>query len=131
MADYGQGSAYFNERTAPWGVVLDAEDDLDALLPALPHLSLIVFEFAKFTDGRGYSVGRLLRQRYGFEGELRAVGDITRDQLMYLERCGFTAFQLKEGKCLDDAVAAFNELPTKYQVATDDVMPIWHRRLPA
>ncbi len=129
LESYEAGRAYFDGRSAPWGIAVDGDVDLSRLTHLVSRVSLISVNFPKFTDGRGYSVGRLLRQRYGYQGELRAVGDITRDQLAYLERCGFNAFELKAGKCLDEALGGFDELATLYQPAADLVEPIWRRRL--
>lgn len=103
-------------------------DRLPADIPALDRLALIAIEFPAFTDGRGYSVGRLLRERHGFRGELRAVGTVLRDNLRYLERCGFNAFELAPGKALDSALEAFGEHPVTYQAAADDRRPHYRRR---
>ncbi|WP_037546491.1 DUF934 domain-containing protein [Stappia stellulata] len=75
-------------------VLLRAGDEPDALQPHLSQLGLIAVDFAKFSDGRGYSIARLLRQRHGFDGELRAVGDVLLDQIPLMRRCGFTAFEI-------------------------------------
>jgi len=103
-------------------------DRLPADIPDLDRLALIAIEFPRFSDGRGYSIARLLRQRHGFRGELRAVGWVLRDQLFFLERCGFDAFELKSGKPLDSALAAFTELGGTYQACVDDPRPIYRRR---
>lgn len=96
-------------RQAAVGVLLGPDDDPEALLPHLDRLPLIAVNFPAFADGRGYSTGRLLRSRYGFAGELRAVGDILRDQLYFLGRCGFNAFALREDQDLEAALAAFGD----------------------
>ena len=70
--------------------------------------------FPAFTDGRGYSTARLLRQRYGFAGELRAFGDILRDQLFELARCGFDSFVLRDDQDADDALRAFDDFSETY-----------------
>jgi uncharacterized protein (DUF934 family) len=103
-------------------------DKLPSDIPDLERLAVVAIEFPKFTDGRGYSIARQLRQRYGFRGELRAVGWVLRDQLFYLERCGFNAFELKAGKPLESALEAFGELTATYQAAVDDPRPIYRRR---
>jgi uncharacterized protein (DUF934 family) len=103
-------------------------DKLPADVPELGRLALIAIEFPRFTDGRGYSVARQLRQRHGFTGELRAVGWVLRDQLRYLERCGFNAFELAPGKPLASALEAFGELAQTYQAAADEPRPIYRRR---
>ena len=103
-------------------------DKLPTDIPDLTRLALIAVEFPRFTDGRGYSVARMLRDRYKFTGELRAVGWVLRDNLFYLERCGFTAFELKSGKALDSALEAFGEFSVSYQAAADNKLPIYRRR---
>jgi uncharacterized protein (DUF934 family) len=94
----------------------------------LGRLALIALELTKFTEGRPFSVGRMLRQRHGFTGELRAVGYVLRDHLRYLERCGFNAFELKEGKPLASALEAFGELSLTYQADASQPLPIYRRR---
>jgi uncharacterized protein (DUF934 family) len=103
-------------------------DKLPTDIPDPTKLALIAIEFPRFTDGRGYSIARLLRDRYGFAGELRAVGWVLRDQLFYMERCGFTAFELKAGKSIEGALEAFSEFSVTYQAATDDKRPMYRRR---
>jgi uncharacterized protein (DUF934 family) len=88
---------------------------------------LIAVHFPAFTDGRGYSTARLLRQRYGFAGELRAFGDILRDQLFELARCGFDSFVLRDDQDLQDALRAFDDFSETYQAAADRG-PLFDRR---
>lgn len=89
------------------GVWLGPDDELAPLLPWLATIPLIAIRFPVFTDGRGYSLARLLRGRHGYAGELRAVGDVLRDQLYFLQRCGFDAFQLRADQPAEEALAAF------------------------
>ena len=103
-------------------------DKLPTDIPDPTKLALIAIEFPRFTDGRCYSVARMLRDRYGFTGELRAVGWVLRDQLFYMERCGFTAFEVKPGKPLESALEAFGEFSVTYQAAADEKRPIYRRR---
>jgi uncharacterized protein (DUF934 family) len=105
-----------------------ASDKLPTDIPEPTRLALIAIEFPRFTDGRGYSVARMLRDRYKFTGELRAVGWVLRDNLFYMERCGFTAFELKPGKPLASALEAFGEFSVTYQAAADDKRPFYRRR---
>jgi len=91
------------------GVWLGPDDELDELIPALDALSLIAIHFPSFTDGRGYSQAKLLRQRYGFCGELRATGDILRDQIYLLHRCGFSSFALREDQDPKEALTALRD----------------------
>lgn len=116
-------------RSGRVGVRLHPEDDVDPHLPALLPLPLLAVEFPRFTDGRGYSLGRLLRERHGYRGELRAMGNVLRDQLYFMHRCGFDAFELQPGKSVEDALAAFAELSVRYQAAVDEPQPLFRRRL--
>jgi len=97
-------------RQGSTGVLLEAEDDPRTIAAHLERLSLVAIRFAKFSDGRGYSIARLLRERYRYGGELRAVGDVLRDQLLFLKRCGFDSFELREDQDPAAALVAFNEL---------------------
>lgn len=110
------------------GVRLHPADDVDPLLSELLPLPLLAIEFPRFTDGRGYTLGRLLRERHGYRGELRAVGNVLRDQLLYMHRCGFDAFELQPGKSIHEALEAFGELSVRYQAAADDPRPLFRRR---
>ncbi len=92
------------------------------------HLPLVAVDFPLFADGRGFSIGRLLRQRYHFEGELRAVGSPIRDQLSYLIRCGFNAIQLAEHYDPAEALASLKDFSEFYQTAVDQETPLFRRR---
>ena len=102
---------------SPDGAVLRLEpaDDPAKIAAALGGASRVEVNFPKFGDGRGFSLGRLLRERYGYKGELRAVGHITRDHLLYLERCGFDAFELRDGEDPHEALAGFKVFSVSYQ----------------
>lgn len=89
------------------GVVLGPDDEPEAVVPFLTNVALIAIRFPSFTDGRGYSTARILRNRLGFAGELRAVGDVLRDQLYFLHRCGFNAFSLRLDQDPASALDAF------------------------
>lgn len=106
-------------HTRPVGVWLTATDDAAELVPDLATLPLIAVRFDKFTDGRGYSTATLLRKRHGYTGELRAIGNVLRDQLQALERCGFNAFALAGHQSLDAALASFADFSHAYQRAVD------------
>jgi len=103
--------------SSPDSVVLRLEptDDPATFADRLPSASRVEVLFPKFGDGRGFSIGRLLRTRYGYKGELRAVGHLTRDHLLYLERCGFDAFELREGEDAAEALAGFEVFSASYQ----------------
>ena len=114
-------------RAAPVGVRLPNDVEPPALGDALTRARLITVDFPSFKDGRGYSLARLLRERFGYKGELRAVGDVLRDQLFSMSRCGFDSFQMKAGKDPRDGVAAFAEFDVIYQPAADEALPLWRR----
>lgn len=115
-------------RAGRVGVRLRPDQEAKLVADLASELSLIAIEFPAFKDGRGYTTARLLRERHHFVGELRAVGDVLRDQLFYMERCGFNAFELKAGKDIEGALAAFKEFSVTYQGAADDPRPMFRRR---
>ncbi len=110
------------------GVWLSGDDEPAEIAQDLDHFKVIAVSFTSFTDGRGYSIGRLLRERYGWRGELRAIGDVQRDQLYYLLRCGFDAFSLRDGEDVEGALGAFNDFSVAYQTAVDQPLPLFRRR---
>jgi uncharacterized protein (DUF934 family) len=113
---------------SPLGVWLAPTDDPASLEHDLPWLDLIAVHFPKFVDGRGYSTATLLRQRFGYHGELRAFGDIGRDQLFYLVRVGFDSFLIPEGRDAAAAVESLADFPESYQTAVDQAIPLFRRR---
>ncbi len=116
-------------RRDPVGLWLDSDDDVDAFAPEdLERLSLIVLNFPKFTDGRSYSSARILRGRLGYRGPLRAAGNVLRDQLFFLQRCGFDEFALPEGAPAEDWLKAFGELSAVYQPSADRRATAWQAR---
>ena len=110
------------------GVWLAPDDEPADLVPDFGAISLIAVDFPVFRDGRGYSIAHLLRKRYGWTGELRAIGDVLRDQLNYLSRCGFDAFAVRADKDIHDALKAFEEFSVRYQGAVDTPLPLFRRR---
>ena len=97
------------------------------LLEHLDQLSLIVIHFPAFMDGRGFSYGRELRER-GYQGELRASGNIIQDQLTYLRRCGFNAFQMADETKLESALNSLEDFSESYQASSDQPLPLFRRR---
>jgi uncharacterized protein (DUF934 family) len=94
---------------------LQPGDEPASIVDRLGELDRVEVSFPKFADGRGYSIARLLRTRYGYRGELRAVGHITRDLLPLLERVGFDAFELRAGEDPEQSLAAFATFSFWYQ----------------
>ena len=111
------------------GVRLAAGDDIDAIAADLDAIELVALEFGSFTEGRPYSVARLLRERFGYAGEIRAVGDVSRDRLAFMERCGINAFELREDCDARGALEAFGEISDVYQRAADARAVVASRRL--
>jgi uncharacterized protein (DUF934 family) len=107
-------------RNTPLGVRLPNTQQVAELAPDLERLELIVLEFPKFIDGRAYSQARLLRERYGYRHELRATGNVLRDELLFMQRCGFDAFEIDDPKAVESWQAAINEINIFYQPAADD-----------
>ena len=110
------------------GLLLEGTDEPEALAADVSLFDVIAINFAKFTDGRGYSLGRLLRERYGFRKELRAVGDVLQDQLFYLKRSGFNAFAIRADKNIDAALKSLSDFSETYQGAWDQPLPLFKRR---
>ena len=105
-------------RAGPLGVILAPADDEQELVPDLARLALVAVEFTASSEGRGYTQGRLLRERWGFAGELRARGAIHRDHVFLLARCGFNSFELPESE-FEAAAAALRTFSAAYQSSND------------
>jgi uncharacterized protein (DUF934 family) len=109
------------------GVWLAPDDDPAALVADIDRLPLVALDFPQFTDGRGYSLARLLRDRYGYRGELRAVGDVLPDQLFALAECGFDAFALRADRVATTALAGLDSFTGVYAPTSRTPQP-WFRR---
>lgn len=116
------------QRGEAVGVWLRPDDDPVALGHDVNELPLIAVHFPKFADGRGYSIAVLLRTRLGYRGELRAIGDVARDQLFYLARVGFDAFSLPGHRDPQAALAAFSTFREVYQGSVTQPAPLFRRR---
>jgi uncharacterized protein (DUF934 family) len=107
---------------------LEPHEDPAAVAGRLGAVTRVEVNFPKSSDGRGYSIARLLRERHGYRGELRAVGDVQRDQLHYLSRCGFDAFLLRDGEDALGALAALAGFSEAYQSSVERPLPLFRRR---
>jgi uncharacterized protein (DUF934 family) len=116
----------FAGRAGKVGVKLKSSESPEQIA-ALDQVPLIAIDFPSFTDGRGYTSARLLRDRHDYRGELRAVGDVLRDQLFYMARCGIDSFALKPGKDIEGALSAFLDFSVTYQAAADEKRPLFRR----
>jgi len=115
-------------RRQPIGVWLAPDDDPAAIADDLDRFSVVAVHFPKVGDGRGYSTAVLLRTRYGYRGELRAFGDLGRDQLFFLARCGFDSFKLAPHHDPEGALASFTDFTVRYQGSVDDPVPLFRKR---
>ncbi len=106
-------------RGDPFGVRLKSDEPPERIAADLEHFALVALEFPKFRDGRAYSYARLLRERYGYEREIRAVGDVLLEQLFFMLRSGFDAFELKSADPLADYETAIREFSVWYQPTGD------------
>ena len=127
LAFWKQEHAVLSDR-GNVGVWLAPSDDPATLADDVGRLPLIAVDFPKFTDGRGYSTARLLREKYGYAGELRAIGDILRDQLYYLHACGFNAFAVRADRDLADALRGLGDFSENYQATVARPVPLFRRR---
>jgi uncharacterized protein (DUF934 family) len=126
----GLADELLSRTSGKLGLWLESDEDPVLIADSLDAFSVIAVNFPQFTDGRGYSTARLLRERYGWKGELRAIGDIQRDQLYYLSRCGFDSFLLNDGLDAQDALSAFNDFSEAYQTSVERPVPLFRRREP-
>jgi uncharacterized protein (DUF934 family) len=115
-------------QLSPPDLLLEPTDDLAIVASAVGLAGVIAINFPKFGDGRGYSIARLLRERYGYKGELRAVGEVARDHLHAMAQCGFDAFQLREGENAQEALKAFGDFSEQYQATAAQPLPLFRRR---
>ncbi|HWA91859.1 MAG TPA: DUF934 domain-containing protein [Rhizomicrobium sp.] len=104
---------------APVGVRLASSEHPQVLKADLPRLAAVVLEFPKFRDGRPFSWARMLRTRYDYKGEIRAVGDFLPDQLAFMARTGFDAFEVRQDFTLDQFRHAMTEITAPYQPSAD------------
>lgn len=117
-------------REGQVGIWVNGEVDFDALVEASQSVSAIALHFDKFADGRSYSHAYLLRTRHGFEGQLRATGDILRDQMFYYQRVGFDVLEVREDKDVEAAVASLSDFSVKYQPSADGQAPVYANARP-
>ncbi|MDF2490277.1 MAG: oxidoreductase [Pseudomonas sp.] len=115
-------------RDGGLGIWLDSDEQAEEIGDDVQHFQVIALNFPAFTDGRSYSNARLLRDRYQYKGELRAIGDVLRDQLFYMARCGFDAFAIRADKDPEAALEGLKDFSVTYQAAADEPLPLFRRR---
>ena len=121
-------SSELEQRQGETGVWLEGNEEISDIVESLIKLPIIAIKFPKFVDGRGFSLARLLRERYHFSGELRAIGDIIRDQLYLLKHSGFNAFQLSQDTDLKQAAESLTDFSENYQTTNAQPIPLFRRR---
>ena len=117
------------ENASPPDLVLEATDDPALVAGALAKARVVAVRFPKFGDGRAYSIARLLRERHGYKGELRAIGEVGRDLLYYMQQSGFDAFELRAGEDPFEALTAFDDFSTSYASTAAQPQPLFRRRV--
>jgi len=122
------GHEVLTQEAGRIGVRVDADIDIDALGPTIGRIALVVLHFDTFVDGRHYSNAVRLRDYYRFGGELRAAGDVRRDQLFYLRRCGFDAFEITDDASVSDFLLGADDFSAVYQYAQDPRTPAYRQR---
>lgn len=107
---------------------LDSHERVEDIGDKLHEFPLIALNFPVFSDGRSYSNARELREHFDYKGEVRAIGDVLRDQLFYMSHCGFDAFDLRYDQEPQDCLSAFNDFTTNYQATVSEPLPLFRRR---
>ncbi|WP_423679724.1 DUF934 domain-containing protein [Undibacterium sp. WLHG33] len=115
------------EKRTDIGVWFSSDEQAKDLGGDIARFNLLAVDFPKFADGRGYSIAYNLRSRFGFSGELRAIGDVLRDQLFYMQRVGFNAFAVRADKNIHDAIKGLTDFSEKYQTSWDEKNPLFRR----
>jgi uncharacterized protein (DUF934 family) len=109
------------------GVWIAPDERADVLKGELDKFTVIAVDFPKFTDGRGYSIAYNLRTRLGWSGELRAIGDVLRDQLFSMQRVGFNAYAVRADRDVHDALKGLSDFSETYQASVDQKVPLFRR----
>jgi len=111
------------------GVWIASDERPEALKGQLDKLPVVAVDFPKFTDGRGYSIAYNLRVRLGYAGELRAIGDVLRDQLFQMQRVGFNAYATRPDRSIEDALKGLSDFSETYQASVDQKLPLYRRQI--
>lgn len=128
MEEWLQQQAPLKRHDGRIGVWLASHELPEQLGADLPRLPLIAVDFPAFKDGRGFTNARELRERFDYQGEVRAIGDVLRDQIFYMKRCGINAFDLRGDQDPDVCLAALHDFRDSYQPRIDQPLPLFRRR---
>ena len=110
------------------GVWLDSDESPEDLAADLDKIALVAINFPVFSDGRGYSSATLLRKQFNYKGEIRAIGDVLRDQLFYMKNCGIDSFVLRADRNADEALSSFKDFSESYQSTVTNPKPLFLRK---
>jgi uncharacterized protein (DUF934 family) len=114
-------------QRSPLGVWIASDERPEDLKGELDKFAVVAVDFPKFTDGRGYSIAYNLRMRLGYTGELRAIGDVLRDQLFSMQRVGFNAYDVRADRSIEDALKGLSDFSETYQASVDQKVPLFRR----
>ena len=128
LARWQEERGLIEPRNTPIGVRLKPNDSVAQIGGDLDRLAVVALEFPKFNDGRAMSQARLLRERHGYRGEIRATGKVVRDLLLFMHRCGFDAFEVADSITADVVAASLAEFDVFYQLAADGTQSVIQRR---
>ena len=125
---WNEHKASLKNRAGKVGVQIPGDAEPDVIAADINDLDVVAIHFPVFRDGRGFSLARIIRDRLGFKGELRATGDVLRDQMFFMLRCGFDAFEPRTDRCIETALQGLNDFSVMYQADANEKRPIYHRR---
>lgn len=128
LALWLESSHALQARDGGLGVWLQSHEQIEDIADDLGQFQVIALDFPAFTDGRHFSTARLLRERYNYTGEVRAIGDVLRDQIFFMHRCGFDAFAVRADRDPQDALKGLSDFSVTYQAAVDEPQPLFRRR---
>ena len=131
VAQWQEQRGNLTQRADPLGIVLRSDEKPEVIADDLQHFAVVALDFPAFVDGRAYSSARLLRDRYGYEGELRAVGDVLLEQLHFMNRVGFDAYVIASDHAVTDWETAAADISVWYQPTADGrpaVLNLRHKR---
>lgn len=123
-----EGERLLSDEHRKVGVRIEPDEAVEALAYDLPRISVVALAFPKFRDGRAYSAARILRERFDYAGQIRAVGDVLREQALFMIRCGFDAFEPADGSTAADWAHVAARFRHVYQRAADDRTPAFVER---
>ncbi len=116
------------KQNSEYAVWIDGSVETEVVLDDLDRFSIIALDFPAFKDGRSYTHASLLKTRYNYKGDLRAIGDVLQDQLFFMHRCGIDSYAIREDKDIEEAIKSLNGFSVRYQAAADDALPIYKQR---